>query len=473
MKEDGRGFFILNQILKPRLLLTIAFLTLAAGVLMGCGLGQARTGTPSPTEIGPISQGRLIARADGVVQPNQTALLAWKTAGIVESVLVTAGTRVTAGQELASLAPRSLPQPVILAQVELINARRALENLQVSNIQRAQAQKALEQAEQALEDAQFPQLDQAASLEALAAARDELDNAARDYQLLATPPSQAVIDQAYASLLQAQNSLAETEETLRKLRQRLPNAPVLPFINVKDIIANAIEGLERKQLLDRRKLAQAQERYDQLLAPPDPVDLALAQARLALAQASLAQAQRELERAQAGISPADLAVLQAQADDARRAWQRLKDGPTPDDIVAAQARVAAAQAALEYASLRAPYDAVVTQVEIKTGDQVQPGSIAFRLDTLDYLLVVAQFSEIDINRLQVGQPVQVTLDSVAGRQYSGEVSEVPQVGANTGEVVTFTVKIRLLDADGRVKPGMTAKAEVTLEEELVGGVPDK
>ncbi len=60
---------------------------------------------------------------------------------------------MTAGQTLAELAETSLPQNVILAKAELVNAQRTLDNLMNSNANQAQAQLNLANAQQAYNNA--------------------------------------------------------------------------------------------------------------------------------------------------------------------------------------------------------------------------------------------------------------------------------------------------------------------------------
>jgi HlyD family secretion protein len=159
----------------------------------------------------------------------------------------------------------------------------------------------------------------------------------------------------------------------------------------------------------------------------------------------------------------DLALAKARLEDAQRTYDLLKDGNTAD-IIAAQARVDAAQATLNLARLIAPFDATVTESYPLPGDQVSAGATAFRLDNLSSLLVDVEVSEVDINSVQVGQPVELTFDAILGKEYHGQVVEVAQAGTATSGVVNFKVTVELTDADASVKPGMTAAVNIVVEE---------
>jgi HlyD family secretion protein len=169
------------------------------------------------------------------------------------------------------------------------------------------------------------------------------------------------------------------------------------------------------------------------------------------------------------IADADekLALAKAKLDDARRNADRLKNGADPADVAAAEARIAAAQSTLDMAHIIAPFDGTVTQAEPAVGNQVSPGTVAFRVDDLSHMLVDVQVSEVDINTVEVGQNATLTFDAVLGRSdpYHGKVVQVSQAGDTVQGVVNFVVTVELTDADEFVKPGMTAAVNIIIKEQ--------
>jgi len=161
---------------------------------------------------------------------------------------------------------------------------------------------------------------------------------------------------------------------------------------------------------------------------------------------------------------ANFALAQARLDDAQREYDRLKDGPNSDDIAAAQARVDAAEAALRVARISAPFTGTVTETYSMPGDQVSPGTRGFRVDDVARLLVDVQVTEVDINTVEIGQPVIITFDAALGEEYHGEVVDVAQAGEISSGSVNFTVTVELSDADTLVKPGMTAAVTITVKQ---------
>jgi len=363
--------------------------------------GAGATGQ-STFQTQPVRKGNLTAfvGATGTVRSNQTAVLAWGTSGIVEKILVQKGQQIPADTSLAELEQTSLPQAIIMAQFDLVTAQRALDDLLTSNEARANAEIAMLQAQKALDDA-------------------EKARKSKQFQRA----SQNTIDIAQANLTLAEQSLGDAEEIYNRNQNRSRDDP---------IYAAALSQLaSARQIRDRAK-------YNLLYAQglPSPLDVQQADANVELAKAQLLTA--------------------------KRAWERVKDGPNPDDVAAAEAHVAALQATLNMARLTAPFTGTITAINTKSGDQVAMGTVAFQLDDLTHLYVDIDVSEVDINRVQVGQPVELTLDAVQDQNYQGTVSDISVVGETASGTVNFSVTVEINNKDEQIKPGMTVAANIAV-----------
>ncbi len=438
----------------------IIIIVVIVAVLIGAVIGwrsysatQARQALLESLQTATLEEGTLVATigATGSVRSNQSAQLSWKTSGTVEQVHAQVGDAVTVGMALASLQQTSLSQAVILAEADLVSAQKALDDLRNSDVQRAEAMQAVEDAEQALEDLLNPELRQAQALQAIADAEQAVDTAERILRNVQSTAGQADIDKAEAEVVLLRDRLEKAEDDFAPYADR-PES-----------------DLERANF--QSALAESQQNYDAavrqlnaLKSTGTEIDIAEAQADLAVAQAQLIDAQREYERIKDGPSVAEIALYEAQLADAQREWERVKNGPSADDIAAAEARVAAAEATLAQAYIRAPFDGVVTVVESKPGDQVDPGVLAFRVDDYSRLLVDLDVSEVDINKIAVGQEVTMSFDAVLAKEYRGEVVEVALVGSEEQGVVNFTVTVELLDADQDIRPGMTSAVNIVIRQ---------
>jgi len=116
---------------------------------------QVQAASQNNYETAQVQLGDLTATvgATGTVRANQTVILSWQTTGMIGSVDVEVGQIVETGQLLSSIRQDSLPQEIILAEAELVEAQRALDALQDSDTAQAQAQLTLVTAQKAYDDA--------------------------------------------------------------------------------------------------------------------------------------------------------------------------------------------------------------------------------------------------------------------------------------------------------------------------------
>jgi len=132
------------------------------------------------------------------VRSNQSATLTWQTSGKVAVINGVKDQVVTANTILASLDQSSLSPNLILAQAQLANDKKALDDLMIPKPRRLRRWQALDSAQQALDDytTNF-QLTQAQAQIALANATDALTTAQNKRADLNTVHgSQAQIDTA-------------------------------------------------------------------------------------------------------------------------------------------------------------------------------------------------------------------------------------------------------------------------------------
>jgi multidrug resistance efflux pump len=104
-------------------------------------------------------------------------------------------------------------------------------------------------------------------------------------------------------------------------------------------------------------------------------------------------------------------------------------------------------------------------IPIKSGDALQEGVQIGRLVDLQQPLVRMMVHEIDAPRIKVGQDVRLTFDTYPETTYPGKVSKILPVARQTlsedeQKVRSFSCEVELLKKDPRLKPGMTAQAEI-------------
>lgn len=107
--------------------------------------------------------------------------------------------------------------------------------------------------------------------------------------------------------------------------------------------------------------------------------------------------------------------------------------------------------------------------KFQVGDQVSPGQIVMSVVDLAEMEVRAYVSEVDGGLLRVGQRTRVVVDSQAQSEFTGAVETVPEVAERLrrlSNVRVFIVRLNLDRSDPQVmKPGLSVRAEITLEEQ--------
>lgn len=138
-----RNFFKKNRTLLIFLLLVVV---VASAFIF---VRRSNADTTSQFQTATVERGNLTATigATGTVRAKQTALLAWQTAGTVDTVNVKVGDNIPADFVMAYLEKGSLPQNVILAEADLASAQKALDDLMSSDTARAEAVIALRDAQ--------------------------------------------------------------------------------------------------------------------------------------------------------------------------------------------------------------------------------------------------------------------------------------------------------------------------------------
>ena len=419
-------------------------------------------------ELGTITT---VVEADGFVQSDQSAMLFWKIPGEVGEVSVKTGDRVAEGDVLAALRVDSLPAHIVAAQAELISAEREMEDLLISDRHQAEALKAVNDAQLALEDALHPEIIQAEARVNLAEAQEALKLAEHNYTVVKASTSQEEINAAYSNLLLAEDNIAKTEAAIvdanNKDLRAVANSGILEegdIANIRSDIREIIKQLEFILIQNRLAYQRSLETYNELLLPPDPVEIAKAESELAFATANLDEVQREWERVKDGYSSAEIAVLEAELNDAIREYEGVKDGPNPDDISELEARITAAEAAIAQQTVIAPFDGTITQVHTQEHDIVSPGTIAFQIDDLSRRSAILSISEVDVNRVFIGDNVSLSFEAIPGEVFSGKVVKIPSVGTRILGTTNFRITVEILNPDIRIKPGMTASVEIIVDQ---------
>ena len=355
---------------------------------------------------------------EGRLEPSHFAQSTVSLPARIDQVLVDEGDQVEAGTVVIRLdGYEELKAEVTAAELEKLLAQQTLDDLyRVAEINLAEATLALRQADK----------DQTLAEDLLAS--------------LQRPRDQEAIDQAYANMLLAEERRAEIKEDYRKAEQKFANQknPIWMFVS-RHRYRLMLTQLGKSVAYFERRYWDAKEKYADLLAPPDAVDLALAQASLGEAEARQRQAERTMEKWRIGPDPDALESAQA-------------------GLLAAEAHLASAQTAIRNTELIAPISGEVVAVNAKAGEWAIPGQKLITIADLSQWNVVTQdLGEDSVSALQVGLPVNLEVDAYPEITLQGVIESISLYAEEEEGDVYYQAKIAVLDPPDFLRWGLTTR----------------
>jgi HlyD family secretion protein len=178
-----------------------------------------------------------------------------------------------------------------------------------------------------------------------------------------------------------------------------------------------------------------------------------------------------LESAEAGVKEAEAKVAYAEADRKESEAARNKSRV---DIAVAQAAQARMQSMVDYATLSAPFDGVVSRRNINTGDFVKPPTAVeetplYVVQRRDLMRVFVEVPEADAVWVKTGTPAQIRIPILKNRKYCGNVTRMSY--SLKRQTRTLRAEIDLPNPEDLLRPGMYAYAGIQVERTNVLTLP--
>jgi multidrug resistance efflux pump len=373
-----------------------AFVSIALLLLTGCGTSSAAD-TPVPASTPSGAEGAIIA--EGRIVPRDSTNLYVGTPGIVDEVLVEEGEAVSKGAVLLRLGDREAYQANLsAAQTDVTAAQQALDQL-------------IRTADTAYHQAL---LDEAAAQQAYNATLKAWD----DFDL---DQYEKDLDKAKSDVATALSELQDAQAEFDKYADREKDNP---------------DRVRTKKALD-----DAQTKYDNAVIRQTEIENRYTQVKsnLEVARGRLAEATRIRELRENGPDKDQLALAQSNLD-------------------AAQARLAAAQAALAQRDVVAPYDGVVARIDISAGENALPSlPVMVFADLKHWYVETTDFTEKEVVKIKVGQPVTIVPDALPDLTLSGTVERIGLTYLEKVGDIVYPVRIRLDPTGAALRWGMTVE----------------
>lgn len=302
-------------------------------------------------------------------------------------------------------------------------------------------------------------LEQAKALLGIAATRVEQSKIAYAAQ---KEQSESQIQQATGAYSSAKAQLTKAKKGARP--QQLEQA--------KELVVQAKEAYEyTKVTYDRLKKL-----YDEGVIPQQKIDGAKAELEVSKAKYNTAQQQYDLVKEgvqKEDISSAEGLVMQAEAMVNLANVTKLQVSAKEQDMIAAKEQLIQAQAGvnevmsyLNDSTIKAPVDGTITVKNADNGELVSTGMPVVSISNLKDVWANIKIKESAIANIKMGDTIDVIIPGDNNKVYKGKVTSISSKASyateratqdkNEKDVVAFTVKIKLDNADLRLKPGMTA-----------------
>jgi multidrug resistance efflux pump len=450
-------------------------------------------------------EGDEVAAGDDLVRLDQTVLLAQREQAAA-SVLQAQAALAAAQAQLDSARAGARPQEVAAAEGVVDEA---LAGLDASQGQLAAAEANLQAAQDQLSASQVAKANAEAHVQV---AQADLDSAEAQFAA-----AQAGIEQLEAQLAQArahdptpdvtiaQAELERARIALDDAQDEYNKALDRPWEDqgIRDAWAKQLEQVQLSYQIAEAQLARAQSAQRAHAFTLTALAAQVKGAKAQLTRAGVDAAKARLDQVQAGVQAADIQVMQAQSgieaaratviitqagvtaaqarlDQAQAALDLIEAGAREQEIALLDANVAQAEALLgsTQAALRAldaqlnrlelvaPVGGIVLERTAHAGELATPGTPLLTIANLDEVTLTVYVPEADLGQVSLEQDVAVTVDAYPV-SFAGIVSHIASQAEFTPKNVqtqeervhmVFAVKIRLENADHRLKPGMPADA---------------
>lgn len=253
---------------------------------------------------------------------------------------------------------------------------------------------------------------------------------------------------------EAAAAVANAERELQKARTALDD--LRPLLAEGFITRQELERAEQAAARAEEELALARRRRDALVGFGRPLEISQARSDALLTQEGVRQLQASaafrLEQKKAAIAAAESRIQEAAS------------------------RLALARQQLARTEVRADVPGIVVYREVffgseqrkpQVGDQVWANQPLLILPDISKMVVETKVRETDIHKVEKNQRVSVRVQAYPDLVLAGEVTLVGTLAQEERErrgAKFFGVTVQLKDSDPRLRPGMTARVEIQVEE---------
>ncbi|MEJ2474947.1 MAG: efflux RND transporter periplasmic adaptor subunit, partial [Desulfobacterales bacterium] len=117
---------------------------------------------------------------------------------------------------------------------------------------------------------------------------------------------------------------------------------------------------------------------------------------------------------------------------------------------------------LRKTKLISPYKGVIAWRSVEPNEKVLAGQKILEINATGKMEVQLAVPETNVDQIHIDDPVTITFPTLPGETANGRISFI---GGAAVKANAFPVKVGLIDPSEKVKPGMTAEANLSLKDE--------
>lgn len=272
---------------------------------------------------------------------------------------------------------------------------------------------------------------------------------------------------------EAEAALAQAEAARDRVRQQLELASRQVPANIRAAQAalDAARTQVAKARANRDHWEKQHARFQRLLE-----EKAIPRSKFEEVETAWTAAVSDAEAAEAQVALAEARLKEAEAARSRIAEARAGLAEAGKAVERAEEGVRMARLARSWCDLAAPVDGVVARVLADPGDFASPGRPVIGIYDPATRYVEARFEETKLRFLAVGKEVELTIDALPGKRFSGHVLETAPASAaefaliprdvTAGEFTKVTQRIPVkIGIDGiqdhpEIVPGLSVEVAV-------------
>jgi HlyD family secretion protein len=213
------------------------------------------------------------------------------------------------------------------------------------------------------------------------------------------------------------------------------------------------------------------------IADRDQNFIRAARADLIQAQARLQRDKNSLDRLQKLFADDLISKDQLEAAQSQFDVSAAQTNAIEFQIKQAEASLKSTMDNLSKTTYNSPIDGVITSLRVEEGEVAiigtmnNPGTVLLTIADLSVMEVEVEVDETDVIGVSLGQPAKVRVDALPETVFEGKVTEVGSSaivkatgGAATQESKDFKVVVTLDNPDRKLKPGLSASADIIVSE---------